>query len=146
MNQVSDPTLVFARHQRVKTHGCVCGWSAHDVTHADHIIQELGNSGFAIVDVRSLVNSLGALGFDVAALPVLPYVEPPKPRVGGVTEVAQVCGVSKSRASMWMTRADHYNFPSPYQTLASGNVYDLDVVVEWYKIYKSTRNGNGVRA
>jgi eukaryotic-like serine/threonine-protein kinase len=55
-------------------------------------------------------------------------------RVGGVTEVADVLGVSRQRLAKLRDRAD---FPSPLGELAQGPVWDLDVVEAW--------NGSGLR-
>lgn len=134
MSHVSDPTLVFAHHQRVGVAGCTCGWSTSrwQSTHAEHLVDALTEAGFAIVDAAHLLEAVRSLGYRVSQPDVTV-------RIGGVTEVAAQCGVSKSRASMWMTRAERFNFPKPYAAVASGNLYDLDEVAKWHELYTATR-------
>lgn len=145
MKQVSDPALVLTRHQRYGAHACLCGWTDYHHTHADHVLEELANGGFVVVSVAALVDALGVLGFDVSTLRV-PYPEQAPTRVGGVSEVATECGVGKSTASMWMTKADRLGFPAPWRRLAAGNIYDLDAVKRWHDLFVATRNGNGAHA
>ncbi len=55
-------------------------------------------------------------------------------QMGGVTEVAELLGVSKQRVAKLRERAD---FPTPLGELAQGPVWDLAVVASW--------NGSGLR-
>lgn len=57
----------------------------------------------------------------------------------GVTEIATRLGVAKSTVTGWATRREQNGMPGPVWQLASGAVYDLDAVVEWYEKWK---NGN----
>lgn len=50
-------------------------------------------------------------------------------RMGGVTEVAELLGVSRQRLSKLRERPD---FPDPIGTLAQGAVWDLDAVEAWH--------------
>jgi serine/threonine protein kinase len=50
-------------------------------------------------------------------------------RVGGVTEVAELLGVSRQRLAKLRERAD---FPDPIGQLAQGAVWDLDAVEAWH--------------
>lgn len=56
-------------------------------------------------------------------------------RMGGVTEVAQLLGVSRQRLTKLRERAD---FPDPIGELAQGPVWDLDAIESW--------NGSGLRS
>ncbi|OBF19681.1 serine/threonine protein kinase (plasmid) [Mycobacterium kubicae] len=55
-------------------------------------------------------------------------------RLGGMTEVAQLLGVSTQRAAALRDRPD---FPDPVGEIAQGPIWDLDVVAGW--------NGSGLR-
>lgn len=50
-------------------------------------------------------------------------------RMGGVTEVAELLGVSRQRLSKLRERPD---FPDPIGNLAQGAVWDLDVIEAWH--------------
>jgi len=56
-------------------------------------------------------------------------------RIGGVTEVAQLLGVSRQRLAKLRERTD---FPDPLGELAQGPVWDLDAIASW--------NGSGLRS
>jgi hypothetical protein len=63
----------------------------------------------------------------------------------GVTEIATRLGVAKSTVTGWATRREQNGMPEPVWQLASGAVYDLDAVVEWYEKWKgdgATIGGN----
>lgn len=56
----------------------------------------------------------------------------------GVTEIATRLGVAKSTVTGWAGRREQNGMPEPVWQLASGAVYDLDAVVEWYEKWKAS--------
>lgn len=56
------------------------------------------------------------------------------PNLLGITEIADLAGVSKQAVSNWRVRYDH--FPKPIQTLQSGPVWERENVEAWVKSFK----------
>jgi len=59
----------------------------------------------------------------------------PRPRFGGVHEIADLAGVTKQAVNNWMKR--HSTFPQPLAKLRMGPIYNLDDVQVW--LHKSKR-------
>jgi chromosome partitioning protein len=53
----------------------------------------------------------------------------------GISEIAELAGVTKQAVANWRQRFDH--FPKPVQTLQAGPVWDAEIIAEWLK----TRDG-----
>lgn len=50
-------------------------------------------------------------------------------RIGGMTDVAEVCGVTRRRVYQW--KDDKPGFPERVADPAAGDVYDLVSVAQW---------------
>lgn len=49
----------------------------------------------------------------------------------GISEIAELAGVTKQAVANWRQRFDH--FPKPVQTLQAGPVWDTEVIADWLK-------------
>lgn len=49
----------------------------------------------------------------------------------GISEIAEIAGVTKQAVANWRQRFDH--FPKPVQTLQAGSVWDAEVIADWLK-------------
>jgi hypothetical protein len=54
------------------------------------------------------------------------------PELGGIAEISEEFGVSRSTVSMWHHRRSSSGFPDPWYVFRAGPVFDLVKVREWY--------------
>lgn len=59
----------------------------------------------------------------------------------GVAEVADLFKVGRTTVSNWYERRARNNFPETVARLASGPIWDRDVVVAWYIAYVPNKGG-----
>jgi chromosome partitioning protein len=52
-------------------------------------------------------------------------------RLVGISEIAELAGVTKQAVANWRQRFDH--FPRPVETLQAGPVWDFEIIEEWLK-------------
>jgi hypothetical protein len=62
-------------------------------------------------------------------------------KIAGLAEIARLFIVSKSCAHNWYMRRDRNGYPEAIATLASGALFDIDEVVEWYVHYVPLKGG-----
>lgn len=55
----------------------------------------------------------------------------PSPKLVGISEIAEIAGVTKQAVANWRQRFDH--FPKPVQNLQAGPVWDAEVIADWLK-------------
>lgn len=54
----------------------------------------------------------------------------------GVAEVAHLLGVGRTTVSAWYERRDRTGYPEIVARLASGPIWDIEQVVDWFKGYR----------
>jgi len=61
--------------------------------------------------------------------------------LAGVAELAALFRVGRTTVSQWIARRDRNGFPEPVARLASGPIFDVNVVVAWYVGYVPEKGG-----